>query len=81
MSAEHLQQIAQRIANAEANLTATLVEMGGISEGEAMRVATFYKKEKLVRLDLTNQRYTVKHGGYWERDVIRRAVEMSIVNA
>ena len=80
MSAEHFRQIAERIATAENSLIATLTECGKISEGEATRVAAYYKKHRLVKLDLTNQRYNVVHGGLLERNIIRVAVEKSIVD-
>ena len=55
-------------------LAAQLRESGKITESEAKQVAEAYLRQKLVRFDLVNQRFTVKHGGYWDRDAIRNAL-------
>lgn len=75
---QHLQEIAQKIVNAENDFVAQVVEKIGCTEAEGFKVFNLYKKNKLLsRVDLTNQRYAVKHGAFIAADVMRRALEQA----
>jgi DNA repair protein RadC len=75
---QHLQEIAQKFVNAENAFAALVVEKIGCTEAEGFKVFALYKKNKLLsRIDLTNQRYTVKHGAFLAPDVMRRALEQA----
>jgi hypothetical protein len=66
--------IAQRIVNADLNFLEMLQEMHGFSEAEAVKIFTTYRKLRCIKLDAVGGRWTVKHGGFWDRDVCERAL-------
>lgn len=70
---QSFKDMAQRAANAENNFVVELIRAGGISETDAVKVMNFYLKEKIAKLDYAIGRISVKHGAFWDRDVIRRA--------
>jgi len=65
----------ERLAVCDINFVATLERVAGISREDANKVFATYVKHKLVKRDTCNQTWTVKHGGFLERDVILRALE------
>jgi hypothetical protein len=67
--------IATRMENAADKFCATLVELGGCSATEAVKVFNLYLKNKVIKMDAVGGVYNVKHGAFLDRDVIRRAVE------
>jgi hypothetical protein len=75
MSAEHFKEIASRQIRAYEGLVANLAGAGGIEESDAKSVADFYISHKLVKLDMWNGRYTVKHGGLLDKMTISNAVD------
>lgn len=68
--------MAQRAVNAENAFVVELIRAGGISETDAVKVMNLYLKEKIAKLDYGIGRINVKHGAFWERDVIRRAANL-----
>lgn len=66
-----------RLANCEINFTKALARIAGISEDDAFKVLTLYRKNKLVKLDTCNQTYRVTHGGFLDANAIRRALAMA----
>jgi len=72
-----LQDMAQRVANAENAFAELLQEIAGVSEADARKVTGFYLRKKLAKLDATIGRISVKHGGYLDREAILRAVAMA----
>lgn len=62
---------------ANTHLVNAIKQFGLISDDEAQKVATFYKKNRLVKLDAIHGTAHVKHGAYYNRDVILRALEMA----
>ena len=70
-----LRGMAQRMVQAEENFINTLMRMGDISKPEAEKVYLTYKKLNVIKTDAVNGVIQVKHGGYLDRDVIRRALE------
>lgn len=65
---------AQRIINAENNFIEGLMIAAKITEAEAEKVLAFYRKIKAVKMDIVGGRITVKHGAFWDAEVILRAV-------
>ena len=70
-----LRGIATRMEQAVANFIEVLMKQGGISKVEAEKVYQTYRKMKIVKMDAVNGRIDVKHGGFLDRDVIRRALQ------
>lgn len=70
-----LQAVAKRIVNAENNFIEGVMERGFTLE-EAAKVLREYRKLKVVKLDAVNGVYKVKHGAYWDKDVLQKAVEL-----
>ena len=66
-----------RIMNAEENLITCLMESGRISRPDAELVAALYRKIRAVKLHAGIGRYTVTHGAFWDRPVIRRALAIA----
>lgn len=65
--------VAQRIVNAEKNFI-ECVMANGFTKEEAEKVLRTYRKAKVIKVDPVLGRITVKHGVYWEKDVLRNAV-------
>ncbi len=64
--------IAHRIVDAECNFVNILRDFGEISEKEAAKVFLAYRIEGRVKLDAVGGRYSVKHGVFLDRDIIRQ---------
>lgn len=54
------------------DFAAQIAEAGGITIAQANRVVGVYRKAKAIKYD--GMRYVVKHGGFWDHDVILRAL-------
>jgi hypothetical protein len=67
---DHLHDIAMRQFAAGDNFIQLLVDFGGITWEQACDVFSFMQRKKMITLDLTNMRYTVKHGSYLDHDFI-----------
>jgi hypothetical protein len=67
---DHLKDIARKSIAARDNLASLFCQVANISYDQANDLVAFYIRKKLVTLDLTNVRYTVKHGSYLDRDYI-----------
>ena len=65
---------ALRIVQAGETFAETVAEIAGLTKAEGFKVLAAYRKAKVVKLDAVNGRYTVKHGAFFDVDVIRRAV-------
>jgi hypothetical protein len=70
-----LRDMARRMDWAEADFLEVLMTAGGISKAEAEKVFHTYKKLKVVKMDAVNGIVRVTHGGFRDRDTIRRALE------
>ena len=73
-----MRDTAQRIVNAENEFVKCLMMFGGITSDQAEHVLRLYIALKMVKLDAVGGRYTVKHGGYFDKDVIGRAVDTPV---
>lgn len=65
--------VLERKAAAFDDFTSQVADVIGATK--ASKVAAFYSKNKLIKYD--GLRFTVKHGAYWERDVLLRAFDMA----
>lgn len=65
--------MAQRIVSAESAFIANVMERGFTKE-EAEKVLRVYRKARVIRLDAVGGVYTVKHGAFWDIEVLRNAV-------
>lgn len=66
--------MAIRTVQAEERFVATVMDRG-FTRAEALKILAVYRKLKLVKMDAVNGTLTVKHGAYWDQDVLRRALE------
>lgn len=69
--------MATRADNAERQFIECLCEAGEITETEARKVADLYFKNKLAKIDYGIGHVNVKHGALYDKDVIRRALDMA----
>lgn len=73
-----LNAMGQRIENARKSFVDNLIEQFALTTEQAHHVLDVYIKLKVVKLDPIGGVYNLKHGIYWEPDVIRNAVEYTI---
>jgi len=64
-----------RIETAHTNFEDYLMEQANISRDDAKAVTAFYLKKKLAKVDAGIGRINVKHGGFLDPEVIRKALE------
>jgi hypothetical protein len=67
-------ELGERLAACEINFAASIAEKIGGTKEDGFKVLRVYIKQKLVKRDLTNRTFNVKHGGFWDAKVIRRAI-------
>ena len=68
---DHLTEIARKSIQAENSLADMFMLIGGVTEKQAFDLVDFYQRKKMVKLDLTNARLTVKHGSYLDAEFIQ----------
>lgn len=68
---KHLKEIARKSIEADMKLATLFQEIAGISEQQAFDLVNWYKRKRLVNLDLTNTSLRVKHGAYLEVEFIQ----------
>ena len=68
---DHLKEIARKSIQAEYDLADMFMLIGGVTEKQAFDLVDFYQRKKMVKLDLTNARLTVKHGAYLDAEFIQ----------
>jgi len=68
---DHLKEIARKSIQAENSLADMFMLIGGVTEKQAFDLVGFYQRKKMVKLDLTNTRLTVKHGSYLDAEFIQ----------
>jgi hypothetical protein len=66
------QHVAQRLINAEEEFLNTLQGILPMSREEARNIFNKMKKQRLLKLHLGIGRYTVKHGGFLDPEVLER---------
>ena len=67
---DHLKEIASKALKADEKLADLFVSIAKIDKERAFSLVDFYKRKKMVKLDLTNVSLNVKHGAYLDRDFI-----------
>ena len=67
-------QVAQRIVNAELRDIANVIEIIGCTQAEAEQILTLYRKYRVTKLDAMGGVISLKHGGLWDAEVLRRAL-------
>jgi hypothetical protein len=68
-----LRDVADRIVNAENAFVEFAQETGGLTREQAETALASYKKNKAIKIDKIGGQFTFTHGGFAERDVLRRA--------
>jgi hypothetical protein len=69
--------IAQRLVNGENDFLEVLMERGGISREDAIKVLDHYRRVKVVKREGLGGRITVKHGEFLDKEVILRALDVA----
>jgi hypothetical protein len=75
-AADHLKDIARKSIEAEDKLAALFIQIAGITQEQACDLVAFYRRKKLVKLDLCNASLNVKHGAYLDRDYIEHCATL-----
>lgn len=65
--------MAERGEHARERFLAYAEKHGGLSRIEAERVLAAYQKHRVIRLDHVTGAFHVKHGGFLDRETLRRA--------
>lgn len=68
-----------RLKIAEEWFTGLVIETIECTQEEALKIMALYLKHKLMKPDLGINRFKLKSGAYWEKDVLLNALDM--VNA
>jgi len=68
-------QVAERMVNAQKAFVQLVMEKG-FTRKQAEKIMTVYLKNKIAKLDAAMGRITVKHGAFWELDVLRNAANL-----
>ena len=72
--AKEMSPMFQRMENARTEFIASVVEQFGSTEAEAEHVLRVFRAAKVAKLDVAMGRYELRHGAFWEADVIARAI-------
>ena len=65
--------IAERLNRGEQDFVNLIMSAGGLSSSQAWKAFEVLRKAKAVKRDAYSGKWSVTHGAYWERDVLRRA--------
>jgi hypothetical protein len=68
-----LRNVAQRSLDAENRFIAYAMEHGRLSRGQAETALAAFRKARVIKFDVVNGTFHVKHGQFLEPDVLRRA--------
>ena len=68
-------QIAQRIVNAHQQFVNNCIEQFNVSKEEAEIALECYIKFKIVKLDPNIGQYKLKHGAFWNKEIITNAIK------
>jgi hypothetical protein len=66
--------IAERMVSAEKSFCELVIDRIGCTKEEAEKVLSVYLKEKIAKMDAVNGKITLKHGIFWENDILKNAI-------
>lgn len=58
-------------------LAQTFKRIGELTDAQALAVFNFYKRNHILKFDASSG-YTVRHGGFLDADVLRRAARIAL---
>lgn len=71
------EDMAIREKNAIDRFIAICVEQYGFTEKEGEKILNVYLKEKAAKIDYGIGKVIIKHGAFWNKEVLDRALELS----
>ena len=69
--------VAQRMVNAQNGFIENVTSQFGFSQDEALIILNVFIKNKVVKLNLGIGRYNLVHVIYWDKEVMKNALEMA----
>lgn len=73
-----LKDTATRITNAETDFISNVMEQFSFTREQAKHILTAYRLLKVVTLQANIGRYSVKHGAFWEKETMLRALQIEL---
>jgi hypothetical protein len=67
--------IAVRMDNAASKFIDAVVEQFNFSQEDATTIYNVYLREKIVNIDAVGGQYRLTHGAFWDKEVMKRALE------
>jgi len=64
----------ERLAQCQINFADQVAKVLGADRAAGLKVFEVYRKAKVLKIDTCNVTYTVKHGAFWNIEVLRRAL-------
>lgn len=77
MAVQSFKEMATRHVQGEERFKDVVMELGGLSEEDAIKVRRLYVKMKLVKFSYTSSEFNIKYGDLFNVDALHRAVEMA----
>lgn len=74
-NASYFKPTAQRIVNGEEVFISNIMKIAGCSRSDAEKVLALYRKLKVVKTDAVGGVINIKHGVFYEKDVIENAIK------
>ena len=71
---EAIKPVVQRGENAVDGFISDIAEQFGFSVSEAEHILRVFLKERIARIDYGIGKVQIKHGAYWEREVMEEAL-------
>ncbi len=73
---QSFKSMGQRYENAANSFIECIQDIAKCTKVEAEKVLNIYQKERLVKLGWNDGQFHMKHGGFMDAKVIRRAIEI-----
>ena len=71
-----MQDMITRIVNAETSFISDVIEQFGFTQEQATKILAVYKKYKIAKVDPVMGRVNIKHGAYWDKEPMSKALEV-----
>lgn len=71
----YLDAMFKRIENANNQFVEDVKEQFGFTEEQAWEILSYYKKNKIAKLDTQGGRIILSHGAFWDKEVMSRVFE------